>query len=163
MTEQHPPEHGTTPPPPPYESFPAFPAPPAPPQGWQAGPTMPPATGPLGETRGTGVCILLTIVTFGIYSLYWFFKVHQEMKDHTGRGIGGPIALLIAFFVGIVMPYITSSEVGGLYSGRGQKPRVTAMTGLWYFPGVFILVGPLVWFVKTNGALNEYWRSLGAN
>jgi hypothetical protein len=35
------------------------------------------------------------------------------------------------------------------------------MTGLWYFPGVLILVGPIVWFVKTNGALNDYWRSQG--
>jgi len=27
---------------------------------------------------------------------------------------------------------------------------------------VFLLAGPLVWFVQTNGALNAYWRSLGA-
>ena len=28
--------------------------------------------------------------------------------------------------------------------------------------GSLILVGPLVWLVKTNGALNAYWRSMGA-
>jgi hypothetical protein len=28
--------------------------------------------------------------------------------------------------------------------------------------GAFILIGPLVWLVKTNGALNAYWRSVGA-
>ena len=56
----------------------------------------------------------------------------------------------------------TSSEVGGLYSRRGQQPPVTGLTGLWYFPGIFILVGPIIWFVKTNGALNAYWRSVGA-
>ncbi len=36
------------------------------------------------------------------------------------------------------------------------------MTGLWYFPGSLILVGPIIWFVKTNNALNDYWRSVGA-
>ena len=36
------------------------------------------------------------------------------------------------------------------------------LTGLWVFPGIFILVGPFIWFSKTNGALNDYWRSLGA-
>jgi hypothetical protein len=41
-----------------------------------------------------------------------------------------------------------------------RKP-VSGATGLWYFPGMFILVGPLVWFVKTNGALNAYWRAHG--
>jgi len=25
-----------------------------------------------------------------------------------------------------------------------------------------VIVGLIVWFVKTNGALNAYWRSLGA-
>ncbi|GAB2640648.1 hypothetical protein GCM10027270_31590 [Nocardioides ginkgobilobae] len=43
-----------------------------------------------------------------------------------------------------------------------QKEPVSGATGLWYFPGMFILVGPIIWFVKTNGALNDYWKSLGA-
>lgn len=119
--------------------------------------------GPVGKVRGTGVCILLAIITFGIYSLVWFYKVHSEMKRHSGQGIDGGIALILALFVGIVMPYITSSEVGGLHERRGHAKPVSGATGLWYFPGVFILVGPLVWFIKTNGALNSYWRSLGAH
>lgn len=145
-----------------------------PPQGWSAPPQggvpapaygYPPAvpgTAPIGNVRRTGVCILLTIVTLGIYSLYWYFVVHDEMKRHKGTGLGGGIALLIAFFVGIAMPYITSHEVGEMYERRGDHPPVTWVTGLWNFPGVFIIVGPIVWFVKTNGALNAYWRSLGA-
>ena len=39
---------------------------------------------------------------------------------------------------------------------------MSGLTGLWYFPGMLILIGPIVWFVKTNGALNNYWRSMGA-
>ena len=27
---------------------------------------------------------------------------------------------------------------------------------------MFILVGPFIWFIKTNDALNDYWRSQGA-
>ncbi|WP_370617569.1 DUF4234 domain-containing protein [Mumia sp. Pv 4-285] len=122
----------------------------------------PPAAGPLGKVRSTGVCMLLTIVTLGFYQLYWWYKTHEEMKRHSQQGLGGGIALLLTIFVGIVMPYVTSNEVGGLYERRGQKRPVSAVTGLWYFPGMFILVGPFVWFIKTNGALNAYWRSLGA-
>lgn len=120
-----------------------------------------PATGPLGTVRGTGACILLAVVTFGIYSLIWFYKTHDEMKRHTGQGLGGTIALLIALFLGVASPFLSSNEVGELYERRGEAKPVSGLTGLWYFPGVFILVGPLVWFVKTNGALNAYWRSLG--
>lgn len=118
--------------------------------------------GPVGTIRPTGMAILLCIVTFGIYSLYWYFQTHEEMKKHTGEGLGGVVALLLALFVGMVSPYLHSHEVGNLYERRGQERPVSAMTGLWYFPGIFILVGPIVWFVKTNGALNDYWRSMGA-
>jgi len=107
--------------------------------------------------------MLLFVVTFGIYGLYWYFVTHDEMKRHSGTGLGGGIALLIAFFVGIVSPFIVSSEVGGLYARRGQAPPVTGATGLWYMPGALLVVLPIVWFVKTNGALNAYWRSLGAS
>lgn len=121
-----------------------------------------PGGAPLGKVRGTGVCILLVIVTFGIYSLVWYFKTHSEIQRHTGTGIVGSIALVLAFFVGIVMPYVTSNEVGVLYRRRGQAEPVSAATGLWYFPGMLIIIGPIVWFVKTNGALNAYWSSQGA-
>ncbi len=119
-----------------------------------------PWSGPVGKQRGTLVVILLSIVTFGIYSLVYWFKTHEEMKNHSGQGIGGVVALLLALFVGIVMPFIGSSEVGNLYRRRGLEAPVSGATGLWYFPGVFILIGPLVWFVKHNGALNAYWASL---
>ena len=122
-----------------------------------------PTGGPVGTIRSTGTCFLLMIVTLGIYGLYWYFKTHEEMKRHTGQGIGGGIALLLAIFVGIVMPFLNSNEVGHLYERRGEKPPVTAVTGLWVLLlGWFFFVGAIVWFVKTNGALNAYWRSLGA-
>lgn len=121
------------------------------------------ADGPIGKVRGTGTCVLLTIVTLGFYTWYWYYKTHDEMKQHTGNGIGGPIALILAILVGIVMPFLTPNEVGGLYERKGQPKPVAATTGLWYLLlGWFFLVGAIVWFVKTNGALNEYWKSQGA-
>ncbi len=131
-------------------------------------PTVPPqaalATAPVGKVRDTGTCFLLMIVTLGFYSWYWYFATHDEMKRHSGEGIGGGIALLLAILVGVVMPFLNSNEVGHLYERRGQKPPVTALTGLWaLLLGWFFFVGAIVWFVKTNSALNDYWRSLGAH
>jgi hypothetical protein len=118
--------------------------------------------GPIGQVRSTGVQILLFFVTFGIWSFVYYYQTHEEMKRHSGEGLGGVLALVLSFFVGIVSPYLLSHEVGGLYERRGQQKPVSGLTGLWVFPGIFLLVGPFVWFVKTNKALNEYWRSLGA-
>lgn len=126
-----------------------------------AGPTI---TAPVGKVRDTGTCILLTVVTLGFYTWYWYYKTHDEMKRHSGTGLGGGVALVLAIFLSIVMPFVSSNEVGALYERRGQARPVSAVTGLWaLLLGWFFFVGLIVWFVKTNGALNAYWRSLGAH
>lgn len=123
-----------------------------------------PAGAPIGKIRGTGTCILLSIVTLGIYTWVWYYKTHDEMKRHSGQGVGGGIALILAIFVGIVMPFLTASEVGGLYERSGKQKPVGGATGLWYILLAWaFFIGPIVWFVKVNGALNSYWRSLGAS
>ena len=119
-------------------------------------------SGPIGTVRSTGTVILLSIVTLGIYELVWFYKVHAEMKRHSGEGLGGGIALLIALIISPVLGFLTASEVGTLYQRRGLPAPVSGITGLWFFPGSMIIVGPFIWLFKVNGALNEYWRSLGA-
>ncbi len=107
--------------------------------------------------------MLLTIVTLGIYSVYWYYATHEEMKRHSGNGLGGGLALILAVLLSIVMPFLSSNEVGDLYERRGWARPVSAITGLWaLLLGWFFFVGLIVWFVKTNGALNAYWRSLGA-
>src|SRR5262245_18799001 len=142
-------------PPPPPTSAPPVPA-------YDAVPAVAP-DGPVGRVRSTGTCVLLTIVTLGFYTWYWYYATHEEMKRHTGTGIGGVVALILAIFVGIVMPFLNSNEVGNLYARRGQAKPVSAATGLWaLLLGWFFFVGLIVWFVKTNGALNDYWRSQGA-
>ncbi len=66
---------------------------------------------------------------------------------------------MLALFVGIVSPFLLGSEVGKARQARGMEEKVTAITALWF---LLPLIGGIVWFVKTNGALNEYWVSQGA-
>ena len=121
------------------------------------------ATGPVGKVRSTWAVIGLSIITFGIYGLFYYFAVHDEMKRHTGEGVGGALGLVIALFTfGLVTPFLLPNEVGNLYARQGRPRPVSATTGLWILLGWAILIGPLVWLIKTNGALNAYWRSVGA-
>jgi hypothetical protein len=165
MSDAHEPPHEPQFSNPPVFNPPVFNPPPAPPGGGLVQPAggYPAMAPPIGQVRSTGTCVLLTIVTLGFYTWYWYYKTHEEMRQHTGVGIGGVLALVLAILVGIVMPFLTSHEVGGLYERRRQAPPVTALTGLWaLLLGWFFFVGLIVWFVKTNGALNDYWRSVGA-
>jgi hypothetical protein len=118
--------------------------------------------GPIGEVRGTALQMLLFVITLGVWGYVYVFETHDEMKRHSGEGLGGPLALIISLFATIAAPFLLSHEVGGLYARDGQRRRVSALTGLWFFPGILVLVGPVVWFALTNTALNDYWRDRGA-
>jgi hypothetical protein len=116
-------------------------------------------TGPLGQPRGIGFGILLFIVTLGIYGLYWVYKTSEEMKQHTGEGIGGVLGLVIWIVVGAVMGFVIPSEIGNMYKKDGREPPMSGWTGLWLFPFGIFIIPAIVWFVKVQGALNRYWES----
>jgi hypothetical protein len=114
-------------------------------------------TGPLGSPRGIGFGILLFIVTIGFYSWYWVFKTQEEIKQHSGEGIGGVIGLVIWILLSFVSAFVIPSEIGKMYKKDGQEPPVTGWTGLWLFPGAILIIPAIVWFVKAQGALSRYW------
>ena len=116
------------------------------------------SSGPLGQPRGIGFGILLFIITFGIYGLYWVYKTQEEMKQHTGDGLGGVLGLVVWILISPVSAFVIPSEVGNMYKRAGKEPPVTGWTGLWLFPFGFLIVTAIVWFVKTQGALNRYWE-----
>ena len=116
-------------------------------------------TGPLGQQRGILFGILMFIVTIGIYSLYWTFKTYEEIKQHSGIGLGGVLGLVIWILLSVVTFFELPSEVGKLYRADGREAPVTGWTGLW---GLLPIVGHIVWFVKIQGALNRYWASKGS-
>jgi Na+/proline symporter len=98
----------------------------------------------------------MTIVTLGIYSLYWVFKTQDEVKNHSGQGVGGVLGLVIYIVVGIVTWFLIPSEVGKMYQQDGRTAPFTGWTGLWL---LLPIVGAFVWFIKIQGALNRYWES----
>lgn len=115
--------------------------------------------GPLGKPRGIFFVIAITIITLGIYHLYWVYKVYDEMKQHTGDGLGGVLGLVIALVIGVVNYFVIPSEIGKMYRGDGRDAPMSGWTGLWI---LLPIVGWFVWVVKVQGALNSYWESKGA-
>jgi hypothetical protein len=104
------------------------------------------------------VSILLAIVTLGIYTWYWSFVTFDEMKKHSGDGLGGVLALVLVIFISPVIWFMAPYEVEKMLQKAGRPSRVSALTGFWI---LLPLIGPFIWFPKVQGQLNEYWRSLG--
>jgi hypothetical protein len=115
--------------------------------------------GPIGKPRGVAFVILISLITLGIYHLYWVYKVFDELKQHTGAGIGGVLGLVIAIVFNPVNWFVMPSEVGNMYAGDGQPKPMTGWTGLWI---LLPIIGWFVWTAKIQGALNRYWESKGA-
>jgi hypothetical protein len=115
-------------------------------------------TRPVGTQRSVLTVILLSIVTFGIYAIYWQYKSFQEMKDFSGTGIGGLAGVLLAIFLGIVNVFLLPSEVGNLYGAGGEPKPVSGLTGFWV---LIPIIGSFIWIAKVQGALNRFWAFQG--
>jgi len=114
--------------------------------------------GERGRPRGIGFGILLFIVTFGLYGWYWAFKTQEEMRQHTGEGLGGVLGIVIWILIHPVSAFVIPSEIGKMYKRAGKVAPMTGWTGLWLSPGAILVIPAIVWFVKVQGALNRYWE-----
>jgi len=117
---------------------------------------------PLGKPRGIGFGIFLFIITLTIYGWYWAYKTQDELKQHTGDGLGGVVGLVVWILLTPVTGFTIPSEIGKMYAQDGREKPMTGWTGLWFFPGLYLIIPGIVWFVKVQRALNRYWESKGA-
>src|SRR5205085_9066732 len=98
-----------------------------------------------------GKQILISIVTLGFYGYYWAYVCQEELKQHTGEGLGGAVGLIIYIFVQPVTWFLLPMEIKNMYERDGQESPVSAMTAFW------VLLFGIPWYVKCQAALNEHW------
>lgn len=111
---------------------------------------------PKGKQRGIGTSILLAIVTLGIYTFFWTYATHKEIKDYSGLGVGGGIGLLIYVVVSPVTWFLIPNDVSQMRQRHGMQSNVSALTGLWV---LLPILGAFIWFAKVQGELNEFWAA----
>jgi hypothetical protein len=130
------------------------PPPPPPPPAAQAG-----GTGAIGELRKPLTVVLLSIVTCGIYLLWWYYRSFEDLKQNTGEGVGGLLGLLLAIFCSIVNWFLLPAEIGNAYVREGKEPPCSAVTGFWNF---IPIAGGIIWIYKVQNRLNDFWAPKGA-
>ena len=117
------------------------------------------ASGPLGKPRSAGRVILLTTVTFGIWTIAWSYQNGDELKQRTGPGLGGVAYLFITLLISPVTMFLMAEEVEQLYRTAGKEPPITTIWGLWF---LLPIIGNFIWCFRIQGALNAYWTSNGS-
>lgn len=110
----------------------------------------------VGKPRKIGLQILVSIVTLGVYGVYWAYTSHEEIKQYSGDGVGGVIGAIIYFFAGVITWFLLPIEIKRMYEKDGKTSPVGASTAFW------ILLFGIPWYVKCQSALNDFWLSKGA-
>jgi Domain of unknown function (DUF4234) len=131
----------------------------------QAEKLVPIAPGSSAKIRGPISVAILSIVTLGIYLLFWWYFVNREMADY-GRSRGtkelgdSPTKSLLALFPGalIVVPVIwttvtTFQRIQSAQRLNGQ----TAVNG-WLGFVLYLVFSPALYGYMQSG-LNSAWRA----
>jgi hypothetical protein len=117
-----------------------------------------PNSGPLGQERGVGFAIVLTLVTLGIYGIYWLYKCFSEVRAHRGEGLHPIVGVLLCLV--LVGYFLNTQSIGRMYVAEGNEtPPVSGLTGLWVFVPY---VGSFIYIAKAQSALNQYWKAKGS-
>ena len=86
------------------------------------------------KKRSIGMMILLTIVTCGIYNIYWNISFQSELKRNTGKGFGGGMHFLMMLVTFGIYSIYWQYAAGTRLAAQGAENR-----GILYL--VFCFIG----------------------
>ena len=118
---------------------------------------MPPSIG--GPFYSAGLVILLTIVTCGIWGAVWSYRTGEDLKQYNNDGFGGVLNLIIFILLSPILMFTIPMEIEKMYQRDGRESPVSPLLGLWI---LLPLIGNIIWYVKVQAALNDFWLSKGA-
>lgn len=84
-------------------------------------PPAPEHTAPVGFVgmqRNIGTQILLSIVSLGLYGLYWAYMSHEDIRWHTGEGVAASSGW-IWLFAQPVSLFLLPIEIQQMYEADG--------------------------------------------
>jgi hypothetical protein len=121
----------------------------------------------VGKQRPFWRGLLLTIVTLGIYGIYWNYKAHDEVfkqfeleKEGRDEGI---LFLVLGLIIGPliwVYQYKFAENINHTRQELGLAEGVSSVEFLlWVTVGVLILVGPAIGYYKLQNSINEIWTA----
>jgi hypothetical protein len=142
-------------PPPP----PGVPPPPATSGAAATRPTGPPPESIGGVYYSIGLTILLMIVTLGIWGFFWTYRTSEDLKRYNGDGLGGVLGVVLYFLVHVVLMFTIPNEIDTMYKRAGRASPISAIWGLWF---LLPIIGNIVWYVKVQRSLNDFWTSVGS-
>jgi hypothetical protein len=111
----------------------------------------------LGQRREILAVFFLSIITFGIYWLVWYYKVNAETRRHSRNVDVAPGLAVICLFiplVNLISMYNTADRVLTLQRECDDPSRISPLAAL--LASIFIPFGIYTYMVQS--ALNRHWE-----
>jgi len=124
---------------------------------WPPGPSVP---GPKGSIRDPAIVLILTLVTCGIYYLYWIYTVSVETRNYTGEpdtdpGLEVVLSVITCYMYTIYWDYKMAKKLAFMQSTVALPVTDNAIL---YLVLNFLGLGFLPMLIQ-QGHLNEIWRA----
>jgi hypothetical protein len=103
--------------------------------------------------------ILLTIVTLGVWAAIWSYRTGEDLKRYNGDGFGGVLNVVVYILISPVLMFTIPYEIKNAYERDRRQSPVSPLWGLWF---LLPIIGNIIWYVRVQSALNDFWLSKGA-
>lgn len=141
------------------------PAPPSPPPAPAPYTEPRPASEPAGKLRNPVVVAVLTFVTLGIYTIFWWYQINREMADH-GRARGrtdlgdDPALSTLALFPGsmVVVPGVWTTVTTFQRVQAAQRLHRQLPINGWLGLVLALVLSPALFGYMQSG-LNSAWSA----
>ena len=128
-------------------------------------------SGARAKVRDEGLVVLWTILTLGIYTLVWYYRINREMRDF-GRAHGdeklansNPVLSILAVTIGalvLIPPIVSYWKTTGRIRRMQRACNVAPIEGwviaLLYVLGIFIVLTLIAIPAYVQSGLNGVWK-----
>ena len=80
------------------------------------------------KKRNLALCVIFSIITFGIYAIYWFIKINNDANElanppkRTSGGVAFLLTLITCGIYGIYWAYKMGKQLDSALEQRGMLP-----------------------------------------
>ena len=107
------------------------------------------------KKRNLALCVIFSIITFGIYGIYWFVKINNDANElanppkRTSGGVAFLLTLITCGIYGIYWAYKMGEKLDQAYVQRGMPTQNQAILYL-----ILELIFPIVGWALMQNAIN---------
>lgn len=123
----------------------------------------------VGKRRSFWRGFLLTVVSFGIYAIYWNYKAHDEVFKQFELERQGEDEGIVFLILGVILtPFLWIYQYKFVENvNRVRREELDMEEGvssveflLWETVGILLLfLGPVIAYYKLQGSINDIWEA----